>query len=233
MKLPATLTGKTVLRADSGLAARLKEILPTDAQRTVPRLTCDATSGLAQLVTPRSETFFLPAEVGRASGRCVSLAGNQTVAVCFAGSLDGRPLADSGRVLALYLTDLKNTGTEIEYEPKSKGLVIVRKQGGLPLLVRQGKIEMAFKMRDRPLPQVWALRYDGSRAVKMEPRRIADGFQFEAQAVTTPESFSAYELVWNEEAKVQPFPSQPRPTLAACLGRGVEAAKYPWDNGGP
>ena len=97
----------------------------------------------------------------------------------------------------MYLTDLKNTDTEIEYEPKPKGNVIVRNPGKLPLLVRQGKIEMAFKLKDRPLPQIWALKYDGSRSVIIEPRRTADGFSFGALAVTNPETFAAYELVWN------------------------------------
>ncbi len=51
-------------------------------------------------------------------------------------------------------------------------------------------------MKDRPLPQVWALRYDGSRSTKVEPRRTDDGFAFEAQAVTNRETFSAFEITW-------------------------------------
>jgi hypothetical protein len=192
MPLPGTLAGKTVLRADASLSARLKQLFPAE-----PPLHMDTASGSAQLVTPRSETFLLPADVGNATGHCVALSGNRSVAVCFAGSLDGRPLADSKRVLALYLTDLKNTGTTIEHEAKPKDSVIVRKPGQLPLLVRQGLIEVTFKLKDRPLPQVWALKYDGTRAVQLEPRRTADGFSIEMRAVTNPETFAAFELVWN------------------------------------
>lgn len=188
MKLPENFAGKKVLRADATLAARLKELFPAND----PPLQLDLKTGAAKIVTPRCETFLLPAEVHAANGSCVSIAGNQSVAVCFAGSLDGRPLPESDRVLALYLTDLKNTGTEVEHEPKD--IVLVRKPGQLPLLVRQGKIEMAFRMKGRPLPHIWALKYDGSRSVRIEPRRTSDGFIFEAQAVTNAETFGAFEL---------------------------------------
>ena len=139
--------------------------------------------------------FLLPAEVHQATGKCMSISGNSTVSVCFAGSLDGRPLPESHRALVLYLTDLKNTGTEIEYEPKEK--VVVRNPGHLPLLIQQGKIEMSFQMKDRPLPQVWALKYDGSRSVEIMPHPTPEGFSIGLQAVTDPETFCAFELIWN------------------------------------
>jgi len=197
MKLPDSLSARKVLRADAKLAERLKELFPASAQPTVPKLELDVTHGSAKIVTPRTEAFLLPAEIGSARGNCVGVSGNESVAVCFAGSIDGRALADSRRVLALYLTDVKNTGTEIEYEPKNN--VLVRNPGQMPLLVRQGRIEMAFQFkRDRPLPRIWALKYDGSRSVKIEPRRNAGGFSFAAQAVTDPETFAAFELVWDD-----------------------------------
>ena len=74
-------------------------------------------------------------------------------------------------------------------------LVFMSVGGTIPFL-RQGKIEMTFKMKDRPLPQIWALRYDGSRSTKVEPRRTDDGFAFEAKAVTNPETFAAFEITW-------------------------------------
>ena len=41
---------------------------------------------------------------------------------------------------------------------------------------------------NHPLPQVWALKYDGTRAVKIPPKQIADGFFFAAQAVSSRQS---------------------------------------------
>jgi hypothetical protein len=197
MRAPESLSGKKIFRAEAGLADRLTEFFATDAPPPINQWKRDTATGAAQIVTSRAETFLLPAEAGEAQGKCVHISGNQSVAVCFAGSLDRQSLADSGRVLALYLTDVKNTGTEVEYQPKDS--VVVRKPGLLPLLVRQGTVEMAFQLpQGRALPQVWALKYDGGRTAKIEPHRTAEGFSFEARAVTDPETFSAFELVWSE-----------------------------------
>jgi hypothetical protein len=196
MELPASLSGKKILPTDATLAARLKEALPTQGAAPLTTPQFDLTTGSAQIVTPRSETFLFPAEAGGAEGQSIRVSGNQTVSVCFAGSLDSRSLSESNRVLALYLTDLKNTDTEIEFQTKPKDSVIVRNPGKLPLLVRQGKIEMHYKAKDRPLPQIWALKYDGSRSEKIDPRRTPGGFSFEARAVTNPETFSAFEITW-------------------------------------
>jgi hypothetical protein len=196
MKLPETLKGKKVLRADARLEEALEKECPARDQIVQPRLELDQGRGSAQIVTARSETFLLPASVDSAAGRCVSLTGNETSAVCFAASLDRRPLAESSRVVVLYLTDLKCSGAEVEYETAPKHSVITRKPGGLPQLVRQGKIQLTFARKGHALPKIWALRYDGSRSVAVEPRPAADGFVFEVQAVTDPETFCAYELVW-------------------------------------
>jgi hypothetical protein len=107
-------------------------------------------------------------------------------------------LTDSRRVLLLYLTDLKGTGTEVEYERQPKDSVLVRKSGALPLLVRQGTIEVTCQVPGHPLPHIWALKYDGSRAVRVDPRPTANGFSFAAQAATAPEVFAAYEFNWGE-----------------------------------
>jgi hypothetical protein len=190
MPLPDRLKEMTIWPADNHLPALAVQ------QKTTPApFHMDTATGAAQISTPRSETFLLPAEVSQSTGKRVSISGNTTVSVCFAGSLDGSPLPECHRALVLYLTDLKNTGTEIEYEPKER--VVVRNPGHLPLLVQQGRIEMAFQMKDRPLPHVWALKYDGTRGAELQPRRTPTGFALSLQAVTDPETFCAYELVWN------------------------------------
>jgi hypothetical protein len=194
MELPAALKNRTCLRADDTLAEQLKTIFPPGKDEPPPALQLDATRGSAQILTPRTETFLLPATVSAATGSCVSLSGNKTPCVCFAASRDGRALADSRRVLVLHLTDLKSTGLAIEPEPKKKDSFIVRDPGHPPLLVRQGTIEISFKTNNRPLPKVWALKYDGTRAISITPRQTADGFAFAAQAVTNPEVFAAYEI---------------------------------------
>jgi len=156
----------------------------------------DTKAGTALIVTPRSETFLLPANVGDAQGNVLSLNGNKTVSVTFVASLGNQPLAKANRMLVLYLTDLKNSGTVIEHEGNDS--IILREYGELPILMRQGRVTMNFRIPGRPLPKVWALKYDGTRAREIIPTASTDGFSFSASAFTTPEVFSAYEVAWEQ-----------------------------------
>jgi hypothetical protein len=197
-ELPAQWPGKTVVRTgEPGFAARLdKALTAAGFPARTDGFTIDAERGSAQIITPRSEAFMLPATVASAHGASVGVQGNSSVAVVFAGALDRRPLPESNRILALYLTEGRNTGTEIEYAPKELGLV--RHNGTLPLLLRQGRVQMTFHTGDRPLPEVWALRYDGTRASELKPWRVPGGFACAMPAVSAPDVFSAYELLWNQ-----------------------------------
>lgn len=190
--------GKKIFRADDALETEVESFLHTQPSLSRPatRLQLDPKSGSGQISTARSETFLLADGTDQATGNAVSVRNNHTVAVCFAGSLDRRPLAESGRMLVLYLTDLKNTGTQIEPDPKAADSVIVRQPGELPLLLRQASIELNFRHTGKTLPEIWALRYDGSRTQKLAPHPTADGFAFTAQAMTAPDTFAAYEVVW-------------------------------------
>lgn len=193
MKLPESLKDKKVVLANEALAANVAKYAPPAA--TSPWI-WDVKAGTAQIVCPQSETFMLPSTVESGSGPWVKVTGNKTVSVSFAGSLDNEALEKSQHVLAMYLTDIRNTGCEIE--TGKNGEMLVRRIGQTPLLVRQGKVTMSFRMKDRALlPQIWALKYDGTRSVEITPQKTDEGFSFEAQAVTAPDTFAAYELVWN------------------------------------
>ena len=192
MAKPAALGDAKVVTEGPDLASKLAGVLP--AETTPPAYSADAQKGSAQIITPKSESFLLPAEVDSAQGNVVSVSGNATVSVSFAGSLDGQPLAASHKVLALYLTDVHNTGSQLDYT--SDHAVIVRQIGTAPLLVHQGKITMTFHAPGRPLPEVWALKYDGTHAVSVPVQKTDTGFSFDAQAVTNAQTFSAFELDW-------------------------------------
>ncbi len=195
MELPASLANKKVLRADAQLPEQLKAAFPS--HRGSAGLHVDENAGSCQVVTPCTETFLLSAATASASGANVSIAGSSSTATCFAGSLDRKPLEKSHHILILYLTDLKNSGTEIEDPHGKDGRVVVRKPGGLPLLLRRGKIGVALKHATGGTPKVWALKYDGSRAVEVGCRGTADGVAFDAQAVTSSEVFGVFEVVWD------------------------------------
>ncbi len=192
MKQPESLKGKNVVLANDQVAENVQKYVPP---ATASPWTWDMKAGTAQIVCPQSETFMLPATSAEGSGTAVKVTGNKTVSVSFVGSLDGEPLEKSRHALAMYLTDIRNSGCEIE-EGKN-GEMLVRNLGKPPLLVRQGRVTMSFRMKDRALPQIWALKYDGTRSTEIKPQKTDEGFSFEAQAVTSPDTFAAYELVWN------------------------------------
>jgi hypothetical protein len=193
MELPASIKNRKCLRADQTLAGQIHEAFPPEMP---PAFQLDATKGTAQIITPQTETFLLPASVSEAKGSRVSLSGNQGVAVCFAGSRDGRSLDDSRHILVLHLTDLKATGLTLDPDPKKKESFIVQDRGRLPLLVRQGTMEFTILSKNGSLPKIWALRYDGTRAVEIMPHAVAGGFALATQAVTSAEVFGAYEVLW-------------------------------------
>ena len=195
MKIPDFVKGKKkpVIPADSHLAESLEKLLP-HASNLRGDLHTDTETGSAQIITPRSETFMMPASLAEAKGSVASVSGNDSVSLCFVGSLDRQPLPKANRILALYLTDLKNSDMEIEREPKEN--VVVHQLGHLPLLIRQGTITFSFQMKRHILPRVWALKQDGTRAVELEVTPRPGGFAFQAKAVTSAEVFSAFELAW-------------------------------------
>lgn len=192
MPVPEVLKNKTILKADSRLAGRLKD--GVGGRAGSQQLRMDTQAGTAVIVTPRSETFLLPASTAEARGEQVGVAGNDTISVAFVGSLGAQPLAKADRLLVLYLTDLKNDGTVIEHEGDDS--IILRDYGELPLIMRQARVQLNVSAKGRPLPKVWALRYDGTRAREITPRATPDGFAIEVAAFTASDVFSAYEVAW-------------------------------------
>jgi hypothetical protein len=198
MEVPVVLKGRVCLRADNTLAEQVKAVFPAVPGEVAPMFQLDAARGFAQIITPRTETFMLPANVSEAEGPCVKLSGNTGVSVYFACARDGKPLKDSKRVLVLNLTDLKASGVVLEPEAGKKDSFIVKERGTLPLLVRQNVLRVGFKRAGDKVPRVWALKYDGTRAVEVAVKGTAQGVEFEALAVTKAEVFGGYEVVWGE-----------------------------------
>ena len=95
----------------------------------------------------------------------------------------GQHFLNDRRILQRIVDALELTGSEtvIEVGPGRGSLS--------ELLVRQNTIEITFKTKNRELPQIWALKYDGARTARIAPQQTADGFSFAAQAVTNLEVF--------------------------------------------
>ena len=124
--------------------------------------------------------------------------GDATSATVWASSLDGKPLAESAHILVGMLTDLRNTGEELEdggvgTSSLSGGpTFIVRKWGTLPYLVRRGtaRVELetgvlqtaasaateAGEQSTPPAPwRCWVLSQGGRRVAEIPVIGTPDG----------------------------------------------------------
>lgn len=136
----------------------------------------DADAGTLSVATPRTAAVFGrdPGTELVAGGLRVTLQGTGGAVV--ASALDGRPLAESRRVLVMHLTDVRNTGMRF----RDKDQKILEAWGELPYLVRAGSAAISLAGAMGTGLHAWALRPDGSRAGEVELRQAADGVSFVA-----------------------------------------------------
>lgn len=137
---------------------------------------------------------MLPEEKHEFEGAKLKILDNQLISTSYIGSLDRKDLYESRRMLALYLTDIRNTGSVIEYS--RHGGATVMETGSVPFLLRQGTCRFAIKTKHQELPQIWALKYDGSRSLEVKPEKTPGGFAFTVRAVSAKDTYIAYEIIW-------------------------------------
>lgn len=107
-------------------------------------------------------------------------------------SLDGAPVARSGRLLLTHVTDVQDEGVTYADE----GRKILLKWGRLPHLMRAGRAEVSIRLEGDAVPRVYALRADGSR--RCEVPSTWDGKTLAFVADTARDSSDAtflYEIV--------------------------------------
>ena len=78
-----------------------------------------------------------------------------TVAI---SAMDGKTLAESGKMLLFYLTEVTNTGMELSSER-----VTLKNLGKLPVLLRTGKLDLKLKLAPGKKYTLYPLRSDGFR----------------------------------------------------------------------
>ena len=140
--------------------------------------------------TPRTQGGFARADGEFAtSGLCVRLTGAN--AAVWATAVDGKPLAESARILVTHLTDVQNAGTE--WADAAHRTIL--KRGGLPLLARSGTAEVKMAAAAGEW-KAYALGTDGARRGKV-PVSYADGrIGFTAATARDPANATLlYELV--------------------------------------
>jgi hypothetical protein len=159
----------------------------------------DSEAGWFTVATPRTCAVFAEGGAHEAGALRVELCGEtgpagqdsdtsvvgaaQSVpasATIWASSLDGKPLAESRHILVGQLTDLRNTGEELEdgrvgTSSLSGGpTFIVRKWGSLPYLVRAGQARVELATAPSAW-RCWALSQGGRRRFEVPVATAPDG----------------------------------------------------------
>jgi len=116
---------------------------------------------LMKVATPRSEAVTLEAGKGEDVGS-LKIVGSSCPALVAACAVDGEELGKSGRVVLVYSTAVANGGMELSGD----GVAMV-KPGGLPVLMRAGKLSATLRNADAEGMSLYALGFDGSRREKL------------------------------------------------------------------
>lgn len=154
-------------------------------------------------VTPRSEC--LVQEGAAQEGNVLSVKGNTVFSTVFVGSVDGKVLTESRRLLVLHLTDLRNSQEKrTEYRGK---LILGRGTGKYPLLARKGEVKITFKTQTQARPCIWALAVSGERLREVPFEQKEDHITFTASTAQGPQASFAYEVLWDGETGAQSVPT--------------------------
>ena len=118
--------------------------------------------------------------------------GNSVAATVWASSLDGKPLAESSRILVTHLTDVRNSGMAFADPEES----VLLDWGGLPHLARAGQAEISLAIGPRDFT-VFALDTAGRRVREVPHDASPDGsLRFTADIAADPANATLfYEIV--------------------------------------
>lgn len=142
-------------------------------------VTIDGSENVLTIDTARTAGGFAPAGK-RIETRAASIEVLDTTATVWVSSLDGKPIADSRRLLITHLTDLQNTGTR--YGDQNRQLLLA--WGQLPHLVRAGRAAITLRRHDAEHAKVFGLAVNGRRTGEVQT-------EVRAGALTIPLSISA------------------------------------------
>ena len=140
--------------------------------------------------TPRTQGGFARVGGGFAtSGMDVRLDGAH--GAVWATAVDGKPLAESSRILVTHLTEVQNTGIQWA-DPEHR---VVLKRGGMPMRARAGAADVSLKVAPGPW-KAYALGTDGARRGEV-PVSFAEGrLRLAARTAQDPQNATLlYELV--------------------------------------
>ncbi len=156
--------------SDTVAEMKKRGILPkenlTDPERGIfqtdtGEITMRQAEKLVKVVTPLTEAVTM--EAGKAERLGVLEVRNSTADACIgATSIDGKPLAESGRIVLVYSTEMVNSGMELS---GSRATLI--KFGAPPALMRTGTLELSLESRNGSGFALYALAIDGTRTERI------------------------------------------------------------------
>ncbi|MDF3056267.1 MAG: hypothetical protein K0R17_482 [Rariglobus sp.] len=144
------------LRQAGGLGEGNFDFNGSVIRSTTGELELGETARTFKVVTGRSEVFAFAGQ-GRQAGGVTTVANQGGPAVVFAGSVDGRELRDSSRILVMHLTDALHHGTKFTD-------TVVEAWGSAPHRVRGGLADVSLRLAGRTAgARIWALDMAGNR----------------------------------------------------------------------
>ena len=150
------------------LKARFENTEPPVALKENPAVALDRARGTFRVVTPKTAGGFAPSGALRAGDIAFDV--GKVPATVWASSLDGKPLAQSRRLLVTHLTDVQGNGNV--YADSTKRTLL--KWGKKGALVRNGRAKVALALDAPEGFAVYALETDGTRAEKT-PCEVRNG----------------------------------------------------------
>ncbi len=184
----------TVIPEKESLNSLRKKGLISSAELAADGMRCSSTGEIRmqtkrrtfQVVTPRSEGFVGPAGTELHGKRASVKLGNAFSALLIA-SCDKTPLAESGRVLILHLTDCLNSRLRFSTQERHT----VEEFGKLPLLVRRSTAEVTLHGVNGNVT-LYALDLSGKRTGKIPVRSENGNLMFR---LDNSAGVFAYELI--------------------------------------
>ena len=152
-------------------------------------LEINKTADSFKAVSPKSESLILPEKL---SGSCkvMSIENKGNRAVFYLGSVDGKDLKDSSRMLLLHLTDCQNSKSKFG----SPEMTLLEAYGEAPYLLRKGEAEITLK-GEFSKHKVYAVDCAGKRLFEMPVDKSAESVKIKVETFTPKGSVIAYEIV--------------------------------------
>ena len=185
--------------SDSALLPRMRDsgLLKTewfDLENKIFRaptgqLTLDCSNGTFKAVTASCEALILPAGK-KGKGNFIEIENHIGHAVFSVMSADGKPLAESGRLLLIHLTDSQASKTKF-----SRKMTRLESWGTMPFLAARGEAEITLHAPSGTKYTLYSVDTAGNRLAELPARRTDAGIRFPVNVFTEKGSVFLYELV--------------------------------------